>query len=108
MYRRLWFERDVLSALNHPLLPSLKGFVSTEKIVGFMIERCSGGDLNSLRRRQTEKMFSDSVIRYDTVKLLPLTVSLFHKMNATMFLAYLLSFGNLKNHAFKILFLDKN
>lgn len=64
VYRRLWFERDVLSTLNHPLLPSLKGFVSTEKIVGFAIERCSGGDLNSLRRRQTEKMFSDSVIRY--------------------------------------------
>jgi serine/threonine-protein kinase OXI1 len=64
VYRRLWFERDVLSMLNHPLLPSLKGFVSTEKIIGFAIEKCSGGDLNSLRRRQTEKMFSDSVIRY--------------------------------------------
>lgn len=75
VYRRLWFERDVLSALNHPLLPSLKGFVSTELIVGFAIERCSGGDLNSLRRRQTEKMFSDSVIRYGIVKLLSFTVS---------------------------------
>ncbi|KAF3337915.1 serine/threonine-protein kinase OXI1-like protein [Carex littledalei] len=69
VYRRLWFERDVLSALNHPLLPSLKGFVSTEKIVGFAIERCSGGDLNSLRRRQTEKMFSDSVIRFYAAEL---------------------------------------
>ncbi|KAJ4761868.1 Protein kinase KIPK [Rhynchospora pubera] len=68
-YRRLWFERDVLATLNHPLLPSLKGFVSTETIVGFAIERCSGGDLNSLRRRQTEKMFSDSVIRFYAAEL---------------------------------------
>ena len=62
-YRRIWFERDVLLALRHPLLPSLRGVVSTDKIVGFVIERCSGGDLNSIRRRQTEKMFSDDVIR---------------------------------------------
>ncbi|KAJ3675423.1 hypothetical protein LUZ60_004465 [Juncus effusus] len=69
VYRRVWFERDVLGCLKHPLLPSLKGFVSTEKIVGFAIERCSGGDLNSLRRRQTEKMFSDSVIRFYAAEL---------------------------------------
>ncbi|XP_073007998.1 serine/threonine-protein kinase OXI1-like [Typha latifolia] len=68
-YRRIWFERDVLLALRHPLLPSLRGVVSTDKIVGFAIDRCSGGDLNSLRRRQTEKMFSDDVIRFYAAEL---------------------------------------
>jgi serine/threonine-protein kinase OXI1 len=62
-HRRIWFERDVLLALRHPLLPSLRGVLATDAVVGFAIDRCGGGDLNSLRRRQTEKMFSDSVIR---------------------------------------------
>jgi hypothetical protein len=63
-HRRIWFERDVLLALRHPLLPALRGVLATDAVVGFAIDRCGGGDLNSLRRRQTEKMFSDSVIRY--------------------------------------------
>jgi serine/threonine-protein kinase OXI1 len=68
-YRRIWFERDVLLALRHPLLPSLRGVLATDAVVGFAIDRCGGGDLNSLRRRQTEKMFSDSVIRCAPVLL---------------------------------------
>ncbi|KAL0910020.1 hypothetical protein M5K25_020944 [Dendrobium thyrsiflorum] len=63
-YRRIYFERDVLLALNHPLFPSLRGVVSTEKIVGFALDHCPGGDLTALRRRQTEKMFSDGIIRF--------------------------------------------
>ncbi|KAJ0973052.1 hypothetical protein J5N97_021011 [Dioscorea zingiberensis] len=63
-YKRVWFERDVLLSLHHPLLPALRGVVSTDKIIGFAIDRCSGGDLNSLRRRQTEQMFSDDTIRF--------------------------------------------
>jgi serine/threonine-protein kinase OXI1 len=68
-HRRIWFERDVLLALRHPLLPSLRGVLATDAVVGFAIDRCGGGDLNSLRRRQTEKMFSDSVIRCAPVLL---------------------------------------
>ncbi|KAM0940635.1 putative protein kinase AGC-RSK-2 family [Dioscorea sansibarensis] len=63
-YKRVWFERDVLLSLHHPLLPTLHGIISTDKIIGFAIDRCSGGDLNSLRRRQTEHMFSDDIIRF--------------------------------------------
>lgn len=63
-YRRIRFERDVLRALDHPLLPSLRGVVETDRVVGFAITYCPGGDLSALRRRQTEKMFSDEVIRY--------------------------------------------
>lgn len=68
-HRRIWFERDVLLALRHPLLPSLRGILATDAVVGFAIDRCGGGDLNSLRRRQTEKMFSDSVIRFYAAEL---------------------------------------
>lgn len=68
-HRRIWFERDVLLALRHPLLPSLRGILATDAIVGFAMDRCGGGDLNSLRRRQTEKMFSDSVIRFYAAEL---------------------------------------
>ncbi|KAF0891747.1 hypothetical protein E2562_010944 [Oryza meyeriana var. granulata] len=68
-HRRIWFERDVLMSLRHPLLPSLRGILATDAVVGFAIDRCGGGDLNSLRRRQTEKMFSDSVIRFYAAEL---------------------------------------
>ncbi|URE12180.1 Protein tyrosine kinase [Musa troglodytarum] len=68
-YRRVWLERDVLLSLRHPLLPSLRGVVSTERIVGFAIDRCSGGDLASLRRRQSEKMFSEDIIRFYAAEL---------------------------------------
>uniref|UniRef100_A0ACD5V414 Uncharacterized protein n=1 Tax=Avena sativa TaxID=4498 RepID=A0ACD5V414_AVESA len=68
-HRRIWFERDVLLALHHSLLPALRGVLATEAVVGFAIDRCGGGDLNSLRRRQTEKMFSDSVIRFYAAEL---------------------------------------
>ena len=62
-FRRIWLEREVLSSLRHPLLPKLHGFVSTEKIFGFIIDCCPGGSLASLRNRQSEKMFSDNIIR---------------------------------------------
>lgn len=69
-YRRICFEHDVLLSLHHPLFPSLHGVVSTENIIGFIIDHCPGGDLNALRRRQTEKMFSDDVIRFYAAELL--------------------------------------
>nr|CAD1824494.1 unnamed protein product [Ananas comosus var. bracteatus] len=69
-YRRVRVERDVLGALRHPLLPALRGVVSTEKVVGFAMERwCCGGDLGALRRRQADGMFSDEVIRFYAAEL---------------------------------------
>ncbi|RWR83825.1 serine/threonine-protein kinase OXI1-like protein [Cinnamomum micranthum f. kanehirae] len=67
--RRIRFELDTLKELQHPLLPTLRGFLSTEKIVGFAMEYCSGGDLNSLRKKQTEKSFSDDIIRFYAAEL---------------------------------------
>ncbi|PAN06906.1 hypothetical protein PAHAL_1G296600 [Panicum hallii] len=69
-HRRIWFERDVLLALRHPLLPSLRGVVATDAVVGFAIDRCPGGDLKSLRRRwRAETTFPESVIRFYAAEL---------------------------------------
>ncbi|KAK9066031.1 hypothetical protein SSX86_015433 [Deinandra increscens subsp. villosa] len=63
------FEQEVLRLSQHPLLPKLRGVLSTEKIVGYGIDYCHGGDLNQLRKKQTEKMFSDGVIRFYAAEL---------------------------------------
>lgn len=68
-YRRICFEREVLSSLHHPLLPKLNGVLLTEKIVGYAIDYCPGRDLHSLRKKQTEKMFSDDIIRFYAAEL---------------------------------------
>ncbi|XWS36610.1 hypothetical protein CRYUN_Cryun20dG0099600 [Craigia yunnanensis] len=68
-YRRVTFEQDVLRNFNHPLLPRLRGVLATDKVVGYAIDYCPGRDLNSLRRKQTEKMFSDDIIRFYAAEL---------------------------------------
>ncbi|KAH7862408.1 hypothetical protein Vadar_004463 [Vaccinium darrowii] len=68
-YRRICFEQEVLSCFEHPLLPKLRGVISTDQIVGYAIDYCPGRDLHSLRKKQTEKMFSDDVIRFYAAEL---------------------------------------
>lgn len=63
-YKRVSFEQQVLRRFDHPLLPRLRGVIETEKIVGFAIDYCHGGNFHSLRKRQTEKMFAHDTIRY--------------------------------------------
>jgi len=63
-YGRVSFEEEVLRRFDHPLLPRLRGVLETEKVVAFAIDYCHGGTLHSLRKKQTEKMFSDDTIRY--------------------------------------------
>ncbi|GKU85948.1 hypothetical protein SLEP1_g545 [Rubroshorea leprosula] len=67
--KRVFFERQVLSSLNHPLLPRLRGVLVTEKVVGYAIDYCPGRDLHSLRKKQTEEMFSDDIIRFYAAEL---------------------------------------
>lgn len=62
-YKRVSFERKVLSRFDHPLLPRLRGVLETDNVIGFAIDYCNGGNLHSLRKKQTEKMFSDDTIR---------------------------------------------
>ncbi|KGN44643.1 serine/threonine-protein kinase OXI1 [Cucumis sativus] len=68
-YRRVCFEREVLRLFRHPLLPRLQGVLDTQKVVGYAIDYCNGRDLNALRKKQTEKMFSDDVIRFYAAEL---------------------------------------
>ncbi|KAL6271112.1 hypothetical protein ACE6H2_028023 [Prunus campanulata] len=68
-YRRVCFEQQVLRRFDHPLLPKLHGVLDTEKLVGYAIDYCPGRDLNCLRKRQTERMFSDDVIRFYAAEL---------------------------------------
>ncbi|KAK4751054.1 hypothetical protein SAY87_004536 [Trapa incisa] len=68
-YRRISFEQQVLRQFDHRLLPKLRGALATDKVVGYAIDYCPGRDLNSLRRKQIEKMFSDDVIRFYAAEL---------------------------------------
>lgn len=68
-YRRICFEQEALRRFRHPLLPRLHGVVCTDMIVGYAIDYCPGRDLHQLRKKQSEKMFSDDVIRYEILNL---------------------------------------
>ncbi|KAF5810322.1 putative protein kinase AGC-RSK-2 family [Helianthus annuus] len=68
-YKRIMFEQEVLRRFQHPLLPKLRGLLSTEHVVGYAIDYCPGRDLNFLRKKQTEKMFSNDFIRFYAAEL---------------------------------------
>ncbi|WCJ20496.1 Serine/threonine-protein kinase OXI1 [Euphorbia peplus] len=79
-YKRVCFERQVLSHFKHPLLPSLRGVLATtDKIVGYAIDFCPGRDLNHLRKEQTENSFSVDIIRFYTAELV-LALEYLHKI----------------------------
>lgn len=69
--KRVSFEQQILRRFDHPLLPRLRGVFETEKLVGFAIDYCHGGNLHSLRRKQSEKVFSEEIIRYPLFSLFP-------------------------------------
>ncbi|EOA15552.1 hypothetical protein CARUB_v10005084mg [Capsella rubella] len=68
-YKRVSFEQGVLSRFDHPLFPRLHGVLSTDKVVGYAIDYCPGRDLNSLRKKQSEEMFSDEIIKFYAAEL---------------------------------------
>ncbi|KAL0460986.1 UNVERIFIED_CONTAM: Serine/threonine-protein kinase UCNL [Sesamum latifolium] len=53
-----------LSASHHPFLPHLIGSSENEDFVCWAIPFCPGGDLNALRYRQNDQVFSPAVIRF--------------------------------------------
>ncbi|GAB2229510.1 hypothetical protein Drorol1_Dr00013755 [Drosera rotundifolia] len=67
--RRVSFEQRVLRRIKHPLLPRLRGVLETKEVVVYAMDYCPGGDLNSVRRKQSEKTFSDDVIRFYAAEL---------------------------------------
>lgn len=56
-------ERDILSLLDHPFLPSLYSHFETHKFSCLLMEFCSGGDLHTLRQRQQGKHFTEQAAR---------------------------------------------
>lgn len=61
--KRVRFEQQILRRFDHPLLPRLKAVFETEKLFGFAIDYCHGGNLHSLRKKQPQLTFSEETIR---------------------------------------------
>eukprot|EP00252_Welwitschia_mirabilis_P002333 TRINITY_DN1226_c0_g1_i1.p1 TRINITY_DN1226_c0_g1~~TRINITY_DN1226_c0_g1_i1.p1 ORF type:complete len:553 (-),score=71.87 TRINITY_DN1226_c0_g1_i1:396-2054(-) len=57
-------EREILSCLDHPFLPTLYAHFETDKFSCLVMEFCSGGDLHTLRQKQTGKYFSETAARF--------------------------------------------
>ncbi|KAK7261559.1 hypothetical protein RIF29_27873 [Crotalaria pallida] len=70
--RRARWEIQVLSRFNssHPFLPSLLGTFEIEELLGWALPYCPGGDLDRLRYRQTDHVFSPAVIRFYLAEIL--------------------------------------
>ncbi|PRQ35182.1 putative protein kinase AGC-RSK-2 family [Rosa chinensis] len=66
--RRARWEVQVLTRLSgpnqHPFLPSLLGSFDCDEYLGWAVPYCPGGDLNVLRYRQNDRVFSQTVIRF--------------------------------------------
>ncbi|KAM1806018.1 hypothetical protein ACFX11_029212 [Malus domestica] len=66
--RRARWEIQVLTRLSapipHPFLPSIMGSFESDEFMGWAVPYCSGGDLNVLRYRQNDRVFSPAVIRF--------------------------------------------
>ncbi|KAB1205970.1 Serine/threonine-protein kinase OXI1 [Morella rubra] len=65
--RRARWEIRVLERLSdpsHPFLPSFLGSLDTQDFLAWAVPYCPGGDLNVLRYRQNDRVFSPGVIRF--------------------------------------------
>ncbi|XP_061355115.1 serine/threonine-protein kinase UCN-like isoform X2 [Gastrolobium bilobum] len=68
--RRARWEIQVLSQLSHPFLPSILGTFESQQFLAWALPYCPGGDLNVLRYRQTDRVFSPAVIRFYLAEIL--------------------------------------
>ncbi|XP_010497848.1 PREDICTED: serine/threonine-protein kinase RHS3-like [Camelina sativa] len=57
-------EREILSQLDHPFLPTLYAHFETDKFYCLVMEFCSGGNLYSLRQKQPTKCFTEDAARF--------------------------------------------
>jgi Protein kinase domain len=56
-------EREILGLLDHPFLPTLYSYFETDKFYCLVMEYCSGGNLHSLRQKQSSKHFTEHAAR---------------------------------------------
>ncbi|CAA6667572.1 unnamed protein product [Spirodela intermedia] len=52
-------EREILQILDHPFLPTLYTYFTTDNLSCLVMEYCPGGDLHVLRQRQPGRSFSE-------------------------------------------------
>ncbi|KAL1220979.1 Serine/threonine-protein kinase RHS3 [Cardamine amara subsp. amara] len=57
-------EREILSQLDHPFLPTLYSHFETDKFYCLVMEFCSGGNLYSWRQKQPNKCFTEDAARF--------------------------------------------
>ncbi|KAI4342418.1 hypothetical protein MLD38_027049 [Melastoma candidum] len=67
---RSQMEKEILGLLDHPFLPTLYSYFETDKFYCLVMEFCSGGNLHSLRQKQTNKHFTEEAARCDLASLL--------------------------------------
>eukprot|EP01018_Ginkgo_biloba_P040403 Gb_06078 [translate_table: standard] len=71
-------EKDILSTLDHPFLPTLLTHFESDKHTFLAMKYCSGGDINVLRHRQPNKIFSESATRFYAAEIV-LALEYLHK-----------------------------
>nr|ABK24673.1 unknown [Picea sitchensis] len=76
---RAMTEREILSSLDHPFLPTLYTHFETEQFSCLVMEYCSGGDLHTFRQRQPAKRFSEEAVRFYASEVL-LALEYLHMM----------------------------
>ncbi|XP_047323843.1 serine/threonine-protein kinase KIPK2-like [Impatiens glandulifera] len=63
-------EREIMQMLDHPFLPTLFRYFTTDKYSCLAMEYCPGGDLHVLRQKQPDKYFSEHAARFYVAEVL--------------------------------------
>ncbi|CAA7404389.1 unnamed protein product [Spirodela intermedia] len=63
-------EREILQILDHPFLPTLYTYFTTDNLSCLVMEYCPGGDLHVLRQRQPGRSFSEPAARFYVAEVL--------------------------------------
>ncbi|KAL5216356.1 hypothetical protein ABZP36_007757 [Zizania latifolia] len=63
-------EREILQMLDHPFLPTLYSYFTTDNLSCLVMEYCPGGDLHVLRQKQPTRNFSEAAARFYVAEVL--------------------------------------
>ncbi|KAL8239289.1 hypothetical protein R6Q59_015856 [Mikania micrantha] len=67
---RAHMEREILSILDHPFLPTLYAHFVSENLSCLVMEYCPGGDLHVLRQKQPARFFHEQAARFYVAEVL--------------------------------------
>ncbi|XP_020112107.1 serine/threonine-protein kinase D6PKL1-like [Ananas comosus] len=63
-------ERDILQMLDHPFLPALYAYFTTDNLSCLVMEYCPKGDLHVLRQKQPMRSFTEPAARFYVAEVL--------------------------------------